>query len=383
MRAGRRWSGTSWVETTASMVLSRLGCYAALALLAIVLLILAGFQPGSQEWAAMQLSQGSLGSHGLHLSQALGSAKFSVWALRRRMHNTWFFLYVFLAAWAIVVAWALIERHRLKLEIGWPEVYWMGWMSLSVISTAILYGLGTNGILARRQPRAVPISDALALGFVLTLPVFAWSRLHRRREEDLEEEPEIHHRRMFTTLQLEPEPSFAGAPGYSRESVVREPRMEVAAQPMLAAAPRAMTIVTMDGLAGPAPGGQSLIQERLPEPAMVPQTAPSQPALHQFAPESAPAFRNHLRTLNESWARIERTGQEIEQWFDQQRQQVISHLEMHPGARGSSAPPQLSKDFLSERLAAVDAEWAAIRQAALEITRWFGDAPAPGKTTNT
>jgi hypothetical protein len=62
----------------------------------------------------------------------------------------------------------------------------MGWMSLSVISTAVLYGMGTNGILARRYPKAAPISDALALGFVLALPVVAWSRMQRRQAEEAE-----------------------------------------------------------------------------------------------------------------------------------------------------------------------------------------------------
>lgn len=58
----------------------------------------------------------------------------------------------------------------------------MGWISLSVFSAAVLYGLGTNGLLVRRFPKAVPLSDMLAMGFMLALPAVAWSRLYRQQE---------------------------------------------------------------------------------------------------------------------------------------------------------------------------------------------------------
>jgi hypothetical protein len=386
------------------MVLSRLSCYAVLAALAILLLV--AFHPtsGAQGRAAVQSSHGAVrasgGPLGLALSRGLNWVSESVWTLRRRMHDTWLFLYVFGAVWVVVLAWGLMERNRLKLEVGRSEVYWMGWMSLSVISTAILYGMGTNGILARRYPRAVGISDALALGFVLALPVFAWSRLHRQREEEPEgEDPAILHRRRFTTLQLDLGTPFTPASAPSAGSALpREPQMEVVAQ-AFGAASRGGTMVTMEGVIEPAAVPElptlSLMQEPPLEPIgeAVPAASPSapvSPALSSAPPSSAslrppsvgltpPAalvFREQLRTLNESWARIEQTGQEIEQWFDLQRQQVIAHLERHPGVREAENPAQLSNDFLNQRLAAVDAEWAAIRKAALEISQWFGDVPA-------
>jgi hypothetical protein len=351
--------------------MSRLVCYAVLAVLAVVLLILVDPASAPHGWAAMQSSQGSVESHGFDASQVVNSASTSIWMLRGRMHNTWLFLYVFLAVWAIVLAWGLIERSRLKLEVGRQEVYWMGWMSLSVISTAILYGIGTNGIMVRRYPRAVPISDVLAIGFVLALPVFAWGRLHRRREEELDgEEPVTMHHRRFTTLQLDRIDSLA-PPVHPQRDAMQETQMEVLTHPFNRDAPRALTMVTMDGVIEPGAASDSnqpsQVQDRLPESMNAPGADSSR---------SASAFREHLGTLNESWARIEQTGQEIERWFDRQRQQVIAHLEKHPGARESETPAQLSKDFLNVRLAAVDAEWASIRKAALEISRWFGDAPA-------
>jgi hypothetical protein len=366
-----------------------------LAILAIVLLVAASPASGSQGVAAMQFRKGSTEVQDLHSSQMLNSVRVSVGTLRGRMHNTWLFFYVFVAAWTIVLVWGLIEGKRLNLEVGRPEVHWMGWMSLSVISTAILYGMGTNGILARRYPRSVGISDALAIGFVLALPVFAWGRLHRKREEELEgEDPAVLHRRMFTTLQLDRGDSYPPAPVPLSGSAIREPKMDIVAQ-AFEVTPRVMTMVTMDGVIEPAGVPEfrrpSLMQENIPEqvkegapmsfePASVqpapvlsvpPQSAPARSASH-----GAPAFRDQLRVLNESWARIEQSGKEIEQWFDQQRQQAIAHLERHPGVRGAEAQAELSRNFLNEKLAAVDAEWAAIRKAALEISQWFGDAPA-------
>jgi hypothetical protein len=110
---------------------------------------------------------------------------------------------------------------------------------------------------------------------------------------------------------------------------------------------------------------------------VAPSSLETAPASLDSAPASSPeSFREHLRTLNEAWERIERTGREIEQWFDQQRLEVVARLEKHPGVRQPGAPAPLSRDFLNEKLASVDAEWAAIRRATLEISRWFGDAPA-------
>jgi hypothetical protein len=127
------------------------------------------------------------------------------------------------------------------------------------------------------------------------------------------------------------------------------------------------------------PVPMSVAEEKLPQPSF---SALSPLVRESAADQQAPVrgvdhFRNNLAALNSSWQRIEKIGEEIEQWFDQQRRQAIAHLEMHPGLRGPGMLPDLSRNFPSEKLAAVDAEWAEIRRASLEISRWFGDVPAP------
>ena len=89
------------------------------------------------------------------------------------MHTTWFFFSVFSAVWLTSLLWMLMESRRRKLGFSWQEAHWMGWITLSVFSTAVLYGLGTNGILARRYPKIVTASDVFAAGFLLALPVIA------------------------------------------------------------------------------------------------------------------------------------------------------------------------------------------------------------------
>jgi hypothetical protein len=86
-------------------------------------------------------------------------------------------------------------------------------------------------------------------------------------------------------------------------------------------------------------------------------------------------LREQLQLLNEAWDRIERSAQEIDQWFDEQRREAIARVERHPGVSPSDGRAEAQQDFLNEKLAAVDADWAAIRRSALEISRWFGDAP--------
>lgn len=259
----------------------------------------------------------------------------------------------------------------------------MGWISLSVFSTAILYGMGTNGIMARRFPKAAPAADALAIGFVLALPVIAWARLQRQREEqdEIEEQPSP-YRRVHSSLGLfdnESSSRLLEKPEVRGVAVGENPfgLKLVPAEP-----PSMLAITTTD---------------RLIKSAEMPALANSQETvnrsnnmdtrIHAGAATAAAeekgidGFRDYLNALNQSWATIEGTGREIEQWFDQQRQTAMTHLEKHPGIRGQQAPLNLSGDFLNERVKAVDAEWEKIRRSALEICRWFGDIPAEAGRT--
>src|SRR5580698_11277831 len=79
--------GAGLGETTRGMVLSRLACYTALAILAIVLLVAPSPASGSQGVPAMQFRKGSTEVQDLHSFQMLNSVRVSVWTLRGRMHN--------------------------------------------------------------------------------------------------------------------------------------------------------------------------------------------------------------------------------------------------------------------------------------------------------
>jgi hypothetical protein len=374
------------VENPGNVFLSRSLCYAMLAGLAIALLVQTYAAPGAESWSAQlaQVSAPGLQTSGFHLSQLLASARISAGILREELHNTWLFLYVFLVVLVIVLAWSILERRRLKLGIGRREVYWLGGMSLSVIAAAVMYGAGTNGMMARSYPAAVPISDALALGFVLALPVFAWSRMQRRKEAGDEEESYFEPRPLFTTLHLNFRDEDMAVPARARfqESMMRQPEQGMALPNSLLFAPDPKAVAAIDRLLETtvltvvSPSEIELAEE---VPAVQPLLV-AQPAAISTATASvavAPLtedFRENLAVMNTAWNRIESAGSEIDQWFDEQRRQALSRLETYPGARRLEAR-SLPENFLNEKLSAVDADWAAIRRSALEIARWFGDVP--------
>lgn len=373
------------VENTGNMVLSRSVCYAMLAGLAVALLFQAYATPGAETWATAQFAS----AQGFHFSQLLASARISAGILREELHNTWLFLYVFLVVWMIVLAWSLLERHRLKLEVGRREVYWLGWMSLAVISVAVLYGVGTNGVMAGRYPKAVPVSDSLALAFVLSLPMFAWSRMQRRGRKIGEEddEPVSEPRPHYSMLHLNDDDSFARA--RFQEPMMQQPEEGFALPNLLTPAPDARAIAAVDRLLESATLAVTRQPEAMAEPVAIAVSieaatpaasstsiSPTMAASSTLAPVTED-FRDNLALMNTAWGRIERAGQEIDHWFEEQRRQVIARLETHPGARGK-ALTSMPENFLNEKLTAVDADWMAIRRSALEIARWFGDVPAAG-----
>jgi hypothetical protein len=355
--------------------MSLAGCYALLAALAALFLVYAHLSlvPHPVYWSGQV--HDSIHFHSFTFSDFLGGARSAAYTLRDRMHNTWFFFSFFVAVWLTALLWMLVERRRRKLSFGPQEVSWMGWISLSVFSTAVLYGLGTNGLLARRFPRAVTVSDALAIGFVLALPVVAWSRLQRQRiaeasafEEDTPPSP-----RRVGLLGLH-EDEFSARliePSVSLTIPMKVVRVDVPAIRLFHPdAPSEHTVTTMDQLIEKAE--LPVTSQPIADEAQLQLTATSEPAPHGIA-----GFRDHLTAMNASWQNIERIGQEVEQWFDQQRQQALRRLEMHPGMRQNGQPLNPLPEFPNEKLAAVDAEWASIRKAALEISRWFGDVPTP------
>ncbi len=348
------------------------GCYAFLALLAVCLLVFVFYSPHSAIDATGLAAENSSSS-----LQFLANAKVAVLLLQDQMHNTWFFLYIFLAVWVTVLGWEVVVRRRLELPSGLREFYFMGWITLATLSMAIIYGMATNGILAYRFPMASPAADVLAVGFVLALPVIAWTRLLRQRKEqdEIEDKPSP-YRRVHSSLGLFDEESSARLlekPEVKEVAVTEVPfelrlvKTEASSAHAIAAADRLIESAEM-----PAKASSLEMVSRSKEMDSVQGDAAGAKAQEK----GIDGFRDHLSTLNHSWAGIERTRHEIDQWFEQQRQRALAHLEQHPGMRAEQVPLNLSGEFLNERLGTVDAEWAKIRQSALEICRWFGDLPA-------
>ena len=261
----------------------------------------------------------------------------------------------------------------------------MAWMSLVVFSAAVLYGLGTNGLFPQRLPQLVTVSDIAALAFMLALPLIAWSRLHRRQLEVQEDSGEsVLPRRSSGILGLDDDESNARlAENFSLREVRPEVRpvdllpavqifherpaeharaaadqlIESAESPVIAEVSRPLPVVAVE----PIPVAMPLVSSAADKPAT----------------KGIDGFRRHLSSMNSSWQNIESIRGEIDDWFEQRRQQAIAHLDTHPAMRSSTLAENIFQDFPNDKLSAVDAEWAEIRRAALEISRWFGDVPAP------
>ena len=102
-------------------------------------------------------------------------------------------------------------------------------------------------------------------------------------------------------------------------------------------------------------------------PAYQPMTAP--PPAPERPNTSATNFRDQLFALNNSWQRIESTGKEVEDWFQNQQRRVMAHLE-RPIAKGRDNV-DFSRDFLEQRMERIDAEWATIHQTVRNLYRWL------------
>jgi hypothetical protein len=131
-----------------------------LASLAALLLIYARLelQASPPDWSNLigGLIHGSNSIHSVKGAQLLAGARSSLFALRDRMHTTWLFLAVFATVWFGCLLWMQIERHRRRIDFTRREAFWIEGFTVLMFAMAVLYGLGTNGILARRLPGIIP-----------------------------------------------------------------------------------------------------------------------------------------------------------------------------------------------------------------------------------
>jgi hypothetical protein len=360
------------------------GCYALLAALAALFLVYArvAFLPGSPDLSGLILDNSP------RSRQWLDFLREAVLVFRQRMHTTWLFFGVFAAVWVACLLWMQVMRSRRHLGFNRQEAMWMAWMSLAVFSAAVLYGLGTNGIFPQRLTQLVAASDIAALAFMLALPLIAWSRL-RGQKIRADSGEGVLPRRSSGFLGLDDDESNASPAG---NLSLREIRPEVRPVDLL---PAVQIFNERPGEQARAAADRLIQSAELPvaatssEPlpvvafasvsdAAVPASdAADKPATNGLATTGIDGFRRHLSAMNNGWQNIESIRGEIYDWFEQQRQQATAHLDTHPGMRSSTLAQDIFQDFPNDKLSAVDAEWAEIRRSALEISRWFGDMPAP------
>ena len=365
--------------------LSLAGCYALLASLAVLFLAYArvAFLPNSADLSSLTNPfSGAVPRWRVWLDLLREVA----YALRERLHTTWLFFGVFAAVWLACLLWMQIERSRRDLRFNWQEAIWIAWMSVAVFSASVLYALGTKGVFPLRRPQLVTVSDVLALALIALLPLIVWSRLRRQqlqfldaygefddyRELDDFDEPGL-QRRSSGFLGLDNARLTESLSLRERRPEVRPVEMSRTTQ-LFQERPAENASATADRLIK---SPESPVIAKLLEsaPSLVTFT-PISDAAEKLAPKGIDGFRSHLSTMNSSWQKIETIRREIDDWFEQRRQQAIAHLDAHPGMRGSTLAQNLFNDFPNDKLSAVDAEWAEIRRSTLEISRWFGDVPA-------
>jgi len=143
--------------------------------------------------------------------------------------------------------------------------------------------------------------------------------------------------------------------------------------------PEATTVASQPFTVPPAaPAEPVMSQSYTPQPAAQQPMAAQSPAYQPMttqppAPERpgvpTSTFRDQLFSLNNSWQRIESTGKEMEDWFQNQHKRMMAHLE-RPIAKGRDNV-DFSRDFLEQRMERIDAEWAAIHQTVRNLYRWL------------
>lgn len=371
-------------------------CYVFLASLAVLLLIYARveLQANPPDWSNLiaGVLHGSISIRDIKGAEVLAGASAAFFALRNLMHTTWLFFGVFGVVWLACLVWMQIERHRRGIEFARREAFWIAGFTILIFAIAVLYGLGTNGVLASRFPGIVPVSDIVALGIIFVLPLAAWSRLDRLQEEqeDAElcgEDPAPGRSQGFlglnddatntrlveslSRLEVKPVELHPAVHAFHPEVPSEPPNAEVSRlsesadepEPAVAQAPESSPPSAGTAIA---PAGPSL-----------PAVAAASNALEKPSGADMEGFRHRLAAMNQSWQRIEAVRCEIDDWFEQRSREAIARLDAHREMGTSAVEKSLFQDFPPDKLASIDAEWAEIYQAVLDMSRWFDEVRRP------
>jgi hypothetical protein len=304
-------------------------------------------------------------------------------AIRGQMHNTWLFMGAFGALGFASLLWVMAEKWQHGTKWNQRDIVRLAGFEAALALAAILYGLGTNGVLARRFAKSVTVTDVLSIGVAVAVPLILWSQWRRRELQA----SKISDEDAAPASKSDSSHSILGLEEYSSARLISrlpKPTKIIEAHPVYE--PRAVDQPAR-WLEQALPRQQSTPTEKpfANEVAMLETTsnivnidaepATPEPAAQERAANPTTTFREQLAALNASWQRIEEAGKEVEDWFLGQQKRVLAHLERRTG-QIQDAHIDFSHDFIEQKIQRVDAEWSLIHRAVREMSHWLENSGA-------
>ncbi len=355
--------------------------------------------------------------------------------LRMQLHTSWLFAGLFGALGLAGLMWVMAEKWQQGSEWNRHDAIWMAGFEGSLLCGAVLYRIGTNGVLARKFAISGGIADVLGLGLALAVPVVLWLQWQRpnqkasEQDEDDDSVPSAHFSRTILGLQDYSPASPINRVSKSEESIAavapaavqppinqpaewlqrsfhkqNEPAKEqtrsettamenmnilnldaqpVTTQPETARVP----LRTTQAVTPQTPAVERLMHQTYSAPPVAaqpiaPQPVSAQPVMSPTMPQEAPAPTQERATIpaatfREQLFALNASWQRIEatgkevEDWFQRQQKLVMAHLERPAAKSRDSHVELSRDFLEQRMDKVDAEWAAIHQTVREIHRWL------------
>jgi len=296
-------------------------------------------------------------------------------ALRVEMHNTWLFLGAFGALCLAGLLWVMAEKWQQGTKWNQKEIIQIAGFEAALGVSAILYGLGTNGVLARKFAKSVTVTDVLSIGVALAVPVILWSLWRPRKSQA--SKPDVNDAASALASS-----SILGLQEYSSARLIHR-------------VPKPTKIIEANAGYVPRPTSQPAkwLEQAFPQQQSEPadetaknevailettgnivhidaEPATAESAAQERATIPVATFREQLTALNASWQRIEETGKEVEDWFLDQQKRLLAHLERRAGQL-QDTPIDYSRDFIEQKIQRVDAEWSLIHRIVREMNYWL------------
>ena len=306
-------------------------------------------------------------------------------ALRVQMHNTWLFLGAFGALGVGGLLWVIAEKWQHGTKWDAKEIARIAGFEALLGLGAIFYGLGTNGVLAKKFARSVTVTDVLSIGVAIAVPIFLWSQWRKGKSKSgrngvADSASDFNSSRSILGLQRISSPALIDQTVHPTKII--EANARVMLRPITQPAEWLERTLYPGNESKNEPARDTAVKN---EAAIMETTSnivnidaepgPSESTAQTRTVIPAATFRSLLADMNASWQRIEDTGKEVEEWFQSQQKRVLAHLERHAGAV-QDARLDLSRDFIEQKIQLVDAEWIFIHQVVREMNQWLEGSSA-------